>query len=234
MTHTHESKPDRHAGRCYPKETLIAIMQFCQKHRLHLISDEIYACSVFDSGEEPEATPFTSVLSLDTDQYIDPRYLTVTYGLAKDFCAPGLKVGAIVTRSASVSSAVSDCLRFASPSGASVALARAMLGDRQWRRAFIDKNRVELAGAYRRAASQLADIGVRVLPGSNAGFFVYVDLSPYLPEHRTPEWELARRLREAGVFLHPCEEHSLKPGLFRIVYSQDPRTVTEGIKRSVC
>lgn len=209
-------------------------MQFCQKHRLHLISDEIYACSVFDSGEEPEATPFTSVLSLDTDQYIDPRYLTVTYGLAKDFCAPGLKVGAIVTRSASVSSAVSDCLRFASPSGASVALARAMLGDRQWRRAFIDKNRVELAGSYRRAASQLADIGVRVLPGSNAGFFVYVDLSPYLPEHRTPEWELARRLREAGVFLHPCEEHSLKPGLFRIVYSQDPRTVTEGIKRSVC
>ena len=205
-------------------------MQFCQKHRLHLISDEIYACSVFDSGE-PEATPFTSILSLDTDQYLDPRYLTVTYGLAKDFCAPGLKVGSIITRSKSIASAVSDCLRFTSPSGASIALARAMLENKEWCHSFMKKNREELAKAYVHVTSQLTDIGVKVLPGSNAGFFVYVDLSQYLPEHRTPEWELARRFQQAGVFLHPCEEHSLQPGLFRIVYSQDPDTVTEGIKR---
>ena len=208
-------------------------MQLCKKHKLHLISDEIYACSVFDSVE-PGVTPFTSILSLDTDKYIDPRYLHTTYGLSKDFGAAGLKVGALITRSRSVLEAVNSVARFNSASAPSLSIGTAMLQDRDWCRAFIEGNRSNLAAAYKHVTSGLEEMGVQYLPGTNAGFFVWIDLSPFLDQkERFPEFALAEKFKRANVFLHPQEEHSLRPGWFRLVYTQDPRTVTEGLRRSV-
>jgi 1-aminocyclopropane-1-carboxylate synthase len=220
------------AGRCYPRSTLINLIKFCQTYQLHLISDEIYACSVFDSGE-PNATPFTSILSIDTDRYIDPELLHVTYGLSKDFGVAGLRLGAIITRSKPILRAVEAVMRFHNPSGASLAIGTAMLEDRKWCRAFIESSREKLAGAYRHVTKGLREIGVDSLAGSNAGFFVWIDLSPYLPSGENAEFVLAQKLKDNGVFLHPQEEHSLHPGHFRIVFTQDPRTVTEGLRRSV-
>lgn len=221
-------------GKCYPKKTLVKIAKFCQKHRLHLLSDEIYASSVFDSGEE-DATPFTSVLSIDSKDLIDPELLHVTYGLSKDFGVAGLRVGAIVTRSQPVLRAIQGVMRFHNPSGASLAIAVAMLENREWCRSFITMSQEKLAKAYRHITQGLGDMGLRYLSGSNAGFFVWVDLSPHLPTNlggeKNAEFALAKKLRDAGIFLHPREEHSLKPGWFRIVYTQDPRTISEGLRR---
>ncbi|CAF3506030.1 unnamed protein product [Fusarium graminearum] len=226
--------PHNPLGRCYPKSTLVKIMQFCQKHRLHLLSDEIYACSVFNSDEP--ATPFTSILSIDSTNLIDPDLLHVTYGLSKDFGAAGLRLGAIITRSQPVLRAIEAAMRFHNPSGASLAIGNAMLEDRVWCRSFVDSSRSKLSQAHRHVTSQLKAMNIKYLPGSNAGFFVWIDLSPYLPSELdgelNQEFALAKRLREAGVFLHPREEHSLEPGWFRIVYTQDPRTVTEGLQSS--
>lgn len=69
-------------GQCYPKETLRGLMALCQKHHIHLISDEIYALSVFDTGN-PDAVPFTSVLSFDATGLIDDDLLHVLYGMSK-------------------------------------------------------------------------------------------------------------------------------------------------------
>ncbi len=56
-------------------------MQLCSKHGIHLISDEIYAQSVYivDSSHPP----FTSVLSIDPTGIIDPNLVHVMYGMAK-------------------------------------------------------------------------------------------------------------------------------------------------------
>lgn len=210
-------------------------MQFCQKHRLHLLSDEIYACSVFNSDEP--ATPFTSILSIGSTNLINPGLLHVTYGLSKDFGAAGLRLGAIITRSQPVLRAIEAAMRFHNPSGASLAIGNAMLEDRVWCRSFVDSSRSKLSQAHRHVTSQLKAMNIKYLPGSNAGFFVWIDLSPYLPSELdgelNQEFALAKRLREVGVFLHPREEHSLEPGWFRLVYTQDPRTVTEGLQRYV-
>ncbi|KAF4333558.1 1-aminocyclopropane-1-carboxylate synthase [Fusarium beomiforme] len=225
--------PHNPLGRCYNKSTLISIMKFCQNHRLHLLSDEIYACSVFDTDEP--AVPFTSILSIDPSELIDPELLHVTYGLSKDFGAAGLRLGAIITRSQSVLRAIEAAMRFNNPSGASLAIGSTMLEDRGWCRAFIASSRLRLTQAQRHITSQLSNMDIKYLPGSNAGFFVWVDLSPYLPSELdgelNEEFALAKRLHKAGVFLHPREEHSIEPGWFRMVYTQDPRTVTEGLRR---
>lgn len=209
-------------------------MQFCQKHRVHLLSDEIYACSVFKT-DDPNTTPFTSILSIDSTDLIDSDLLHVTYGLSKDFGAAGLRLGAIITRSQPVLRAIEGVMRFHNPSGASLAIGTALLEDRPWCRAFIESSRTKLAAAQAHVTRGLREMGVRYLSGSNAGFFVWVDLSPYLAVElggeTNTEFALARKLVDAGVFLHPREEHSLKPGWFRLVYTQDPATVTEGLRR---
>lgn len=69
-------------GQCYPPETLKRIMEFCGRTKIHLISDEVYAMSVFGPGYL-EAVPFTSVLSIDPTGLMDPEYVQVMYGMSK-------------------------------------------------------------------------------------------------------------------------------------------------------
>ncbi|KAF4454132.1 hypothetical protein F53441_3318 [Fusarium austroafricanum] len=172
---------------------------------------------------------------LDPAGLIDPELVHVTYGLSKDFGAAGLRLGAIITRSRPVLQAIEAAMRFHNPSGASLAIGSAMLENRAWCRAFIECSREKLSKAHRHITLELRDMGIKYLPGSNAGFFVWIDLSPYLPSELdgelNQEFALAKKFRARGVFLHPREEHSLEPGWFRLVYTQDPRTVSEGLQR---
>ena len=96
----------------------------------------------------------------------------------------------------------------------------------------------KLAAAHKHVTKGLQDIGIEYLLGSNAGFFIWINLSPYLPKdldgEENAEFALAKKLQDAGVFLHPREEHSKRPGWFRLVYTHDPRLVTEGLRRYSC
>jgi len=58
-------------------------MRFCEKYRLHLLSDEIYALSVWINPNCPNAPGFTSVLSIDTKGLIDPSLVHVMWGMSK-------------------------------------------------------------------------------------------------------------------------------------------------------
>jgi uncharacterized tellurite resistance protein B-like protein len=58
-------------------------MKFCQQYQIHLISDEIYALSIWDNPEYPDAPKFTSVLSIDLTDIIDPKLVHVLWGMSK-------------------------------------------------------------------------------------------------------------------------------------------------------
>ncbi|PQE09144.1 classes I and II family protein [Rutstroemia sp. NJR-2017a WRK4] len=76
------TNPHNPLGQCYPRETLLALLRFCAAKKIHLISDEIYALSVYDRNDRP-SEKFTSVLSIDISDVIDPRYVHVLYGMSK-------------------------------------------------------------------------------------------------------------------------------------------------------
>jgi aspartate/methionine/tyrosine aminotransferase len=61
-------------------------MKFCERHKLHLISDEIYALSVWESPDLPDPVPFKSVLSINAAQIMDPGKIHVVWGLSKVRC----------------------------------------------------------------------------------------------------------------------------------------------------
>ena len=97
-----------------PSETLQVFASICGKHDLHLISDEIYAKSVFPNLSTPKAVPFVSTLSLDLDGVIDKTRHHVLYGASKDFCANGLRLGFVCTQNQGIMGALSS-IRFVDP-----------------------------------------------------------------------------------------------------------------------
>jgi xeroderma pigmentosum group C-complementing protein len=89
--------PHNPLGRCYSRETLVALLQFCQKYQIHLISDEVYALSVYDNGDPSHG--FVSVLSIDPVTLgVDPALVHVLYGMSKDFAAAGLRLGCLISQ----------------------------------------------------------------------------------------------------------------------------------------
>lgn len=58
-------------------------MRLCQKLGIHLISDEIYGLSIWDTPENESPTPFKSVLSFDTENLMDPNMVHVVWGMSK-------------------------------------------------------------------------------------------------------------------------------------------------------
>lgn len=74
--------PHNPLGRTYPVQTLRAIMAFCEKNEIHLISDEIYALSTY-AEDEKYKQGFNSVLSIDSAGLINTDRLHVLYGMSK-------------------------------------------------------------------------------------------------------------------------------------------------------
>nr|XP_001391005.2 aspartate aminotransferase [Aspergillus niger CBS 513.88] len=227
--------PHNPVGRCYPVETLTEILKFCNKHQLHLISDEVYASCVFDSGD-PDAVPFTSILSLSTPELINPDLVHLLYGFSKDFASGGLHLGFLVTQNKPLRQSCNAILRLHSASTAAVTIGTTILEEQDFLRNFTVKSQQSLASTYRIATSTLDREGINYIRGGNAGFFIYIDLSPYLPKDSSdstypPEFTLAQKFVDAGVFLHPCEEHGKVPGWFRLIFAQEEDVLREGLRR---
>lgn len=64
--------------------------------------------SVYNNPQAANVTSFTSVLALDLDDSIDRQLVHVAYGMGKDFCAAGLRLGALHSRNKGLIAAVSS------------------------------------------------------------------------------------------------------------------------------
>lgn len=74
----HQSNEQR-----YSAENLAAYLEFCAKHGLHLLSDEVYAKPGLPGRDITQPQDFVSVLSLDIAKYISPWQVHVFYGTCK-------------------------------------------------------------------------------------------------------------------------------------------------------
>lgn len=171
--------PHNPLGQCYPKETLIELMKLAQKHKLHLLMDEIYAMSVYDIGD-PAAVPFQSCLSFDSSEYIDPNLLHVIYGFSKDFGAGGIRLGCMYIRNKELMQAMEAITQFHWSGALNDGVAASMLEDEEWMTNFFDKSRSALADHNKITRQILDEHNVEYSRGSNAGFFIWV--STFDPE----------------------------------------------------
>ena len=94
---------------------LLAYARLAETYDMHLVSDEVYALSVFKNDREwtlgsgvakastnaffvsglPDALPYTSMLNIDLEKELGSTFnkkrVHVIHGMSKDFCSNGLR-----------------------------------------------------------------------------------------------------------------------------------------------
>lgn len=235
--------PHNPLGRCYSRDALLRLMELCEKHRIHLVSDEIYALSVWENtvDEHPPPVPFTSCLSLSRTGAMDPSRLHVLWGMSKDFGANGIRMGAIISQhNPALHAGLLPVSLYSSISSLSENVTAGMLEDEAWHTTYLAKNTEKLAHNYRIVTSWAKKNAVPYMPGVNAGFFLWVDLGAVY-RRRRPEaatGDIAEVVMQAllgtKVFLASGATFGSEvPGWFRIVFSHEEGYLKEGLGRII-
>ena len=201
---------------------------------LHYVSDEIYALSVYKNEENnTPGLPFTSALTLAqelvsagefTQDQVD-LYVHLIYGMSKDWCASGLRVGLVYTRNKPLHQAMSSLAGFSGVSNHTQHILAEVLSDEAWTNDFVAQNSKLLEGSYDALTEKLASAGIPYTPAV-AGMFVWIDLSAHLPENT---WEGEAKLWErvcddCKVILTPGSScHAAAPGFFRLCFAWVPK-----------
>lgn len=226
--------PHNPLGQSYPKETIIGLLKLSNKYKIHFLSDEIYALSIYDNKAfAPNFVPFHSVLSIDVERYIDPKHVQFIYGLSKDFAASGLRIGFLYTQNAELLRAVKTLSIFQWSGGPNERVGIRILEDQKWLNGFFQRSSARLTSSYQLATGLFDRKGIQYLKGTNYGFFLWVDLRPFLP---TISWEAESELSQDftanNVTINAGRTFaSPEPGWFRVIFPLEEETLREGLRR---
>ncbi|OTA96534.1 hypothetical protein M434DRAFT_392721 [Hypoxylon sp. CO27-5] len=232
--------PHNPLGECYPRETLVGLMRLCASKGIHLISDEIYALSLYSKydRQSEKFTKFTSIRAIDPSRIIDSGQVHVLYGMSKDFGACGMRLGCLISQNEKFTRATRAICRFCSPSQYSMDLAAKVLGDQEYVTKFLERSQLLLLHSRVLAEDLLSQAGIDFHEKGNAGFFIWLNLSPYLPlgETNGDGWEaerlLSKRFNQAGVIMAPGEAYQAPiAGRFRLIFCLKEEVLREGIRR---
>ncbi|XP_040988886.1 1-aminocyclopropane-1-carboxylate synthase-like [Juglans microcarpa x Juglans regia] len=223
------TNPSNPLGTVLDKETLRNIVSFINEKNIHLISDEIYAATVFSQPN------FISISEIIEEEITCNRDLIhIVYSLSKDMGFPGFRVGIVY----SYNDAVVHCSRkmssFGLVSSQTQHLIASMLSDD----VFVDRLIAESAGRLEKRhgvfTRGLASVGIDCL-NSNAGLFVWMDLRRLLKEQTfEAEMKLWRVIiDEVKLNVSPGSSfHCSEPGWFRVCFANmDDNTMDVALTR---
>ncbi|KAJ6107427.1 hypothetical protein N7523_008750 [Penicillium sp. IBT 18751x] len=218
--------PQNPLGQCYPWETLQAMLEFCKRHELCYISDEVYALSAHQPFQS-DFQPFISALQLSGDDM--RRQIHVIYSLSKDFGCNGIRVGALISQfndPVRLSSALSVHSQVSS-------LSTVLASNFILKPSTIEKAKIQggqkLKEAYEFIRSFLEKSEMEYIPVA-FGMFVFARLS------KVSDFDAEKRLldclKSRGVSVSSGSNyHFQEPGWFRICYGVPSDQLGEGLKR---
>jgi aspartate/methionine/tyrosine aminotransferase len=220
------SSPSRPVGHVYAASTLREILEVAAAHQVDVVVDETNAEAVFGP------TPFVGVHGLPESAL--PHEMThAVWGFAEDFGLLGVDVGVVHTVEPTLRSIARQLAHTAPLSTDTQALLYWVLADEGRATGFLRQSRHRLAASHAHLAALLDGRRIGRVSAA-AGFSVWTDLRPWLPEATfAGEEALARhvsevaRVRILGGNLFGCPE----PGWFRLCHAIDPQVVTEAIHR---
>ncbi|KIX06133.1 uncharacterized protein Z518_04107 [Rhinocladiella mackenziei CBS 650.93] len=229
------SNPHNPLGRPYPKAFLTDMLQLCAKYNIHLISDEVYACSHFPSTDFPDPPSFVSVLSLPLAEYIDPSLVHIIYAMSKDFCANGLRIGALISPAGgTLLKAFKAVDSFTRASQVAEHAWLNMLTDEPFLERYFPLFRSRMTEAYEFTVSFFKENNILYSPASVTSF-IWIDLSRYLKDDSLEaELELNWRMARGGVWLAMGASFgSEQNGNYRLTFATPREELTLGLNRYV-
>lgn len=235
--------PHNPLGRCYSRDVLIGLMRLCEKYKVHLVSDEIYALSTFHNQVDnaPPSVPFESILSIDPQGIIDPSRVHAVWGMSKDFGANGMRLGCLVSQhNQTLHAALVQPSLYSVPSGMSDHIAANILEDDTFTDRYIIENQRRLSEHHKIAADWARKNEIEYKPGVNAAFFLWVNLGrayqrrhPNIKVDHVDDHVMQLMLKQKVWLASGVQFGAEEPGWFRIVFSHLPRHLHEGLERIV-
>ncbi|XP_010248312.1 PREDICTED: 1-aminocyclopropane-1-carboxylate synthase 3-like [Nelumbo nucifera] len=213
------TNPSNPLGTTISRDEFDHLINFIASKGIHLISDEIYSGTVFDSPG------FVSVAEVLMDRNLQEtdvwERVHIVYSLSKDLGLPGFRVGAIYSNDVTVVAAATKMSSFGLVSSQTQYLLSAMLSDKKFSRNYIIENQRRLKKRHGMLVSGLLNAGIRCLK-SNAGLFCWVDMRHLLSSNTfEAEMELWKKiLYEVRLNISPGSScHCTEPGWFRVCFA---------------
>lgn len=237
------SSPNNPLGVCYPNHVLLECIEWAEERGIHLISDEIYAGSVYRNPDEDgeSVTPWTSVAEVvsQADRPLGPM-VHIVYALSKDFALSGLRVGAVYTENNDIILPLQKLNDLCQISSQTQVMVEKMLDPEQnsgWADKFLKESQHRLKQRCTEVENLLDELKIPHLKGE-AGLFLWMDFREFLPEisdvysnERTLYLEL---LQDYGLLFTPGLSMKTElPGFFRFVFTaaEDESKFKEALQR---
>ncbi|KAL5777536.1 hypothetical protein ACOSP7_010462 [Xanthoceras sorbifolium] len=213
------TNPSNPLGTTLTRDELNHLITFAIAKRIHIMSDEIYSGTVFDSPRFISITEAVMDRNLeDTDLW---SRIHIVYSLSKDLGLPGFRVGMIYSNNETVVAAATKMSSFGLISSQTQFLLANMLADKKFTCKYMKENGKRLKKRMEMLVSGLKMAGVRCLK-SNAGLFCWVDMRHLLVSNTfEAEKELWKKIIfEVGLNISPGSScHCTEPGWFRVCFA---------------
>uniref|UniRef100_A0A7N0T5P7 1-aminocyclopropane-1-carboxylate synthase n=1 Tax=Kalanchoe fedtschenkoi TaxID=63787 RepID=A0A7N0T5P7_KALFE len=217
------TNPSNPLGTTLTRSELDLLVKFISSKGIHLISDEIYSGTVFDSPG------FLSVMEVLKNQKLEgseiAKRVHVVYSLSKDLGLPGFRVGAIYSNDEMVVGAATKMSSFGLISSQTQYLLSALLSDKKFTSNYISENQKRLRRRHDMLVAGLENAGIGCLK-SNSGLFCWVDMR-HLLASKTFEAEMdlwKKILFQVGLNVSPGAScHCQEPGWFRMCFANMSR-----------
>ncbi|KAI1275241.1 putative aminotransferase GliI-like protein [Xylaria sp. FL0933] len=225
------TNPHNPLGQCYSKENLVQLMQFCQLHNLHLISDEVFALSEHGCADLRKPRKFTSALAIDAAAHgCDAGRVHVIWSMSKDLGATGARIGCVVTRNRDLRDSIA-LVAHISVSNLSILFARALLTS-PGLHTIIQLNSSRLATAYECIRVFFEVNSIEYLP-CEVTTFVLARLAPH-SQTREEEKAAVTFYQKAGILFFSAADYHMPPdfkGWMRVSFAVAPERLDIAMER---
>lgn len=223
------TNPSNPLGTTLSMEELNLIITFSiNKGGIHIVSDEIYAGTVFNSPRFISIIEAVTRIAPDKNAPIWNRVHLVS-SLSKDMGLPGFRMGLIYSNNAALISAATKMSSFGLISSQSQFLLSRILADRTFVLKYVAENRRRLRSRSQMLVSGLVKSGIQCL-NSNAGLFCWIDLRRLLTSNTfVAEMDLWKKMIfEFGLNVSPGSScHCTEPGWFRVCFANVAKETLE-------
>ncbi|KAK2660073.1 hypothetical protein Ddye_006606 [Dipteronia dyeriana] len=213
------TNPSNPLGTTLTRQELNHLITFAVAKEIHIISDEIYSGTVFDSPR------FISITEAVIDRNLQETDLWsrihIVYSLSKDLGMPGFRIGMIYSNNEKAVAAATKMSSFGLISSQTQFLLANMLADTKFTSKYMKENQRRLKKRKDMLVSGLKTAGIKCLK-SNAGLFCWVDMRKLLVSNTfEAEKELWKKIIfEVGLNISPGSScHCTEPGWFRVCFA---------------
>ncbi len=222
------TSPDNPTGCIYTESQLNELANWCIKHQVHLVVNEIYGLSQIDTndpmlqGDYKSVGSYVSFAKIMAQKQSD--YLHLWYALSKDFAMSGMRFGIVHSLNQALMIGFGNVNIPQMVSNITQWAVAELFQDTDFLTGYIAENKKRVTASYRVVIEALRKLEVPYIP-ARGSLFVWADFSKYLPEDSDQGQEQLwiDIFQQTGVLLTPgAGFQHLKKGVFRIVHSAVP------------